>query len=138
MNSFSRAGVAIIVVTALTVFVGVPGEALAAKKVKAYNSQTSETFVNEEGVAAYGLVVSLSSNGEVILDAENAAGPFRNVSGNGNKTLTLTNPTKPVAASGDADGQVTLKFQSYSKGLRVTSFYWTDVGGKRIGKKKKL
>jgi hypothetical protein len=79
--------------------------------------------------------VQLSGAAEVKTDeATGQAGPFRNVGGNGTKTIVLTNPTAPVepgAAGFD------LVFRTDAKKLAVESWWWTDAKGKRIGEKHK-
>ena len=106
----------------------------AKKKVKERSTQVSQTFVNETGQTAYGLVVKLSAQSAVVTDDDNKAGPFRNINGNDTSSITLTNPDTPVA-----DGESTaVSFRSYSGSARIKKFWWIDLSGKRIGDKQKI
>jgi len=109
-----------------------------AGQSKSYNAQISYTFTNVEQAPAQGLVVVLSAPAEVISDEETgAAGPFRNLKGNGSSQLTLTNPTTPFDAAGGENTTVDLVFRSHKSKLEVKSWWWIDEKGKRIGKKQK-
>ncbi len=106
-----------------------------ADRTKAYSAQTTKTFVNDEAVPAFGLVVSLSAAAEIKTDAVTGrAGPFRDVRGNGTGTITLTNAESPVEPGSEA---IELVFGTHAKKLSVKSWWWIDAEGKRIGKKKK-
>ena len=79
--------------------------------------------------------VLLSSAGEVKTEEESGqAGPFRDISGNGTGSIELTNPDSPLEPGNE---KFDLVFGTYSKKIRVTSWWWLDAKGKRIGKKKK-
>jgi len=125
----------------LTVAVAVSLSFLAthgAQKVKAYNTQTSYTFSNVEQTPVHGLHVVLSAEGVVTQDEETgAAGPFRNVAGNGSQTIVLTNPESPIDAAGGENSSVDLVFKSYKSQLEVKTWWWIDEKGKRVGKKQK-
>jgi len=123
----------IVALTILALVLGTAGYAVAQKKVKAYTSQTSQTFTNGETAPAHGLTVVLSAKGVVDTDQETGySGPFRNVSGNDTPQLTLANPTEPIKVS----GQIELVFRSYASNIKIKSWWWTDAKGKRLGKKK--
>jgi hypothetical protein len=111
--------------------------AFAAKKGSGYNAQIHYTFANGEQVAPQGLVVALSAEATVVTDAEGAAGPFRNVRGNGTAKITLTNASTPITAAGGENSSVELVFRTQKKKLAVSSWWWIDERGKRIGQKQK-
>jgi hypothetical protein len=115
-----------------------PPVVAGAKKIKAYNAQTSYTFTNVEQAPAHGLIVVLSAEAEVMTDDETgAAERFRNVSGNGSSKITLTNATQPVDAAGGESSSVDLVFRSYRTKLQIKNWWWIDEKGKRVGKKQK-
>lgn len=108
------------------------------QKIKAYNAQASYTFANAEQTAAHGLVVVLSAPAEVNTDAETgAAGPFRNVRGNGSAQITFTNAKTLLDAAGGENSSVEMLFRSYKSKLEIKSWWWLDERGKRMGKKQK-
>jgi hypothetical protein len=131
MNSRFKV-LAVVLVVGLVFAVGAV-DAAKKMKIKEYTAQVGYTFVNNEGVPAYGLVVALSADAVVETDDNNQAGPFRNVSGNSSKQIQLGHPVEPVGAT----ESVELTFKSYNKKLKVSKWWWTDQQGKRIGKKQK-
>ncbi|MDX1388091.1 MAG: hypothetical protein R3344_02825 [Acidobacteriota bacterium] len=120
-------------VIVLAVALAGAGSVEAAKKIKERKGQVAYTFTNQTGVAAYGLVVTLSDKSIVVYGDDNRAGPFGNVKGNDTSKLTMTNPHEPIPES----GQIDLTFQSYSKSLKVSQWWWLDSKGKRLGDKQK-
>lgn len=117
----------------LVLLVAPIGTVEASKKVSA---KVGMTFVNTEAVPAHGLHVTLSGPSEVLTDAETgAAGPFRNVQGDGTNHVIMTNPAEPIA--GEGEGKVDLSFTASKKKLEITGWWWVDEKGKRIGKKQK-
>ena len=108
------------------------------QKIKAYNAQASYTFANVGQAPAHGLVIVLSAAAEVNTDAETgAAGPFRNVRGNGSPQITLTNAKTLIDSAGGENSSVELVFRSYKSKLEIKSWWWLDERGKRLGKKQK-
>jgi hypothetical protein len=105
----------------------------AAKKIKERKGQIIQTFTNNSGQQAYGLVVVLSSKSIVVKGDDNRAGPFGNASGNDTSKITLSNPDKPIEVS----GAVELTFRSYATNLSISKWWWTNAAGKRIGEKNK-
>ena len=105
----------------------------AAKKIKERKGQIIQTFTNNSGQQAYGLVVTLNSKAIVAVGDDNRAGPFGNVSGDDTSKITLGNPKSPVEVS----GTVELTFRSYSANLKISKWWWTNAAGKRIGDKNK-
>jgi len=137
----NRARCAAIVILALALIAFISSAQARSKemKVKAYDAQISYDFANAETTPAHGLVVVLSTDAVVSTDEETgAAGPFRNVSGNGTSKITLTNPTTPIGAAGGEDSSLSLIFHSYKSKLAVKSWWWIDEKGKRIGDKQKV
>jgi hypothetical protein len=108
----------------------------AGAQEASYQVQFSYTFTNEEAEPVVGLHVALSSPAEIMLDENGHAGPFRNVQGNGNKKIILTNPKAVIPTSGEGN-QVELTFRTQKKELKVSQWWWLDEKGKPIGKKKK-
>jgi hypothetical protein len=107
-------------------------------KVTPYDAQITYEFANSATAPAHGLVVELSANGVVTTQEETgAAGPFRNVRGNGTSQITLTNPTALIDAAGGKNSSVELTFRSYKGKLSVKSWWWLDANGKRVGDKQK-
>jgi hypothetical protein len=94
-------------------------------------SSATGTFVNQSGAVVNGLVVKLTSPSIVVTDEKGYAGPFRNISGNDTAQITLANPAEPIA---DGD-KIELTFASNKKSLSITTWWWIDAKGKRIGKK---
>lgn len=133
MTSRNRLGVACVTVLLTAILVVSP--ALSDKKIKAYKAQTTHSFVNRETEPVFGLKVVLSSAGEVKTEGESGqAGPFRDISGNGTGSIELTNPASPLEPDSE---EFDLIFGTYTKNIRVASWWWLDAKGKRIGKKKK-
>jgi hypothetical protein len=128
MRHWVKAILALSVMMAL-VAISVPVD--AAKKVKERQSSATGTFVNQSGEVAHGLTVKLSSPSIVLVDEKGHAGRFRNISGNDTTHVVLTNPTEPVAV----DETLELTFASYHNSLKITTWWWVDAKGKRIGKK---
>jgi hypothetical protein len=136
----NQARCAVIAVLALALMASVsPAWARTKKmKVKAYNAQITYEFANKGTTPAHGLVVALSTEGVVSTDENTgAAGPFRNVRGNGTSKITLTNPTTPIGPAGSENSSLSLVFHSYKSSLKVKSWWWIDEKGKRIGDKNK-
>ena len=132
MRKLGFSTVCVVVVVGLCVGSG-PVLAAKTKRIEAFKAQTTKSFVNEETVPAAGLVVALSSAGEVKTEEESGrAGPFRDVKGNGSSKITLTNAESPVEPGNEA---IELVFGTYSKKISVKSWWWIDDKGKRIGKK---
>lgn len=123
---------AVVLVVALVVAVQ-PAEAAKKVKVKDRKGQVTQKFTNNSGQEAYGLVVVLSAKAIVVMGDDNRAGPFGNASGNDTSEIALSNPEKPIEVS----GTVELTFKSYDSKLKVTKWWWTNAGGKRIGEKNK-
>jgi beta-lactam-binding protein with PASTA domain len=121
---------AVILVVALVVAVQ-PVE--AAKKIKERKGQIIQTFTNNSGQQAYGLVVTLNSGAIVVKGDDNRAGPFGNASGDDTSKITMSNPETPIEVS----GTVELTFRSYSSNLKISKWWWTNAAGKRIGEKNK-
>jgi hypothetical protein len=129
-----RRNLTITLATALILLAAPIGTVDAGKKH--ISAKVGMTFVNTEPAPAYGLHVTLSGPSEVLTDAETgAAGPFRNVQGNGSNHVILTNPEEPLAGAGE--GKVDLSFTAPKKKLEITGWWWVDEKGKRIGKKQK-
>lgn len=127
-----------IIVLAIIGCLAFSGTATAAKKVKAYNAQTTYTFENAGETQAYGLHVVLSSEAIVVTDeATGAAGLFKDVKGNGTAAIVMTNPESPITAVSGDNTSVELVFRSYKSKLSVKTWWWVDQKGKRIGKKQK-
>jgi hypothetical protein len=101
----------------------------AAKEMK---GQVAHNFINNSGELAYGLSVKLSTKAIVVME-DNRAGPFGNVSGNNTTEFSFGNPTEPITLS---EG-VELTFRSTNPKLKITTWWWTDAKGKRLGKKQK-
>ena len=116
------------------VFIAVaPGEGARKFKERPQKGQAGMLFVNEESVPAHGLVVKLSRKATVVTDAQTGlAGPFKNVQGNGSKSITLSNSPVPI----EPDGEFRLIFRSYKSGLTIRGWWWIDERGRRVGKKK--
>jgi len=123
----------LLVMTVMVALVGISVPADAAKKVKERKSTASGTFINQSGEVAYGLAVKFSSPAIVIVDEKAHAGPFGNVSGNDTAHIVMTNPSEPIAG----DEKIELTFASYEKSLKITTWWWVDAKGKRIGTKQK-
>jgi hypothetical protein len=103
-------------------------------KERPYKGQAGRTFINEEGAAAFGLVVQVNQSAVVVTDPQSGlAGPFKNVQGNGTTRLTMSNPAQAIAVGGEG---FKLIFRSYPSGLRIRSWWWLNQKGKRLGKKK--
>ena len=103
-------------------------------KERPYKGQAGHTFINEEGAAAFGLVVQVNQSAVVVTDPQSGmAGPFKNVQGNGTTRLTMSNPAQAIAVGGEG---FRLIFRSYPSGLQIRSWWWLDQKGKRLGKKK--
>lgn len=118
------------------VMVGLAAACSSTKTVKErpYKGQAGRTFVNEEGVAAFGLVVELNQSAIVVTDPQSGlAGPFKNVQGNGTTRITMSNSTQAITVGGEG---FKLIFRSYPSGLKIRSWWWLDQKGKRLGKKK--
>jgi hypothetical protein len=120
-------------IIAAVAIVAAAGSSHAAKKVQERQGQVSRTFVNAAGEVAYGLHVEFSHKAVVVTDDANAAGPFRDLRGNDTLRLDMSNPSEPIAI----DAEVELVFRSYSAGLKIKSWWWTNTKGKRVGKKQK-
>jgi hypothetical protein len=123
----------LLVITVIVALVGVSAPADAAKKVKERTSSATGTFVNQSGEVAHGLAVKLSSSAIVLVDEKGHAGPFRDISGNDTSHLVMLNPSEPIAG----EEKLELTFASYEKSLKITTWWWVDAKGKRIGKKQK-
>jgi len=125
---------AIIVVPVVLFSLTIACSSTKTVKERPYKGQAGRTFINEEGAAAFGLVVELSQSGIVVTDSQTGmAGPFKNVQGNGTTRLTLSNSSAPIAVGGEG---FKLIFRSYPSGLKIRSWWWTNQKGKRLGKKK--
>lgn len=128
----------VIAVLAFTLMASISPVQAKTEKVEPYNAQISYDFANKGTTQAHGLVVVLSADGVVSTDENTgAAGPFRNVRGNGTSQITLTNPTTLVGVAGGENSSFTLVFRSYKSKLEVKSWWWIDANGKRIGDKNK-
>jgi hypothetical protein len=128
----------LIAILAVVTCLAVSSVQAGPKKVKAYDSQTSHTFANVEQTTAQGLHIVLTADAIVVTDDQTgAAGPFRNVRGNGSTTIILTNAESPIAAAGGDGSSVPLVFRSYKSKLAIKTWWWLDEKGKRIGKKQK-
>jgi hypothetical protein len=93
-----------VVAVAVGLFLVLPGAEAKKKHEASYNAQASYTFENTEPAEAYGLVIALSADAEVVTDpSTGAAGPFGNVSGNGTSKITLTNPESPIPGAAPAE-----------------------------------
>ena len=133
MTSKTRFGV--ISLTVLLTVCLAASPALGDKKPKAYKAQTTHSFVNNEAEPAFGLKVELSSAGEVKTESQSGkAGPFRDIRGNGTGSVELTNAESPIEPGNET---FDLVFGTYSKKIKVKSWWWTNAKGKRIGEKKK-
>lgn len=103
-------------------------------KERPYKGQAGRTFVNEEGAAAFGLVVELNQSGIVVTDPQSGmAGPFKNVQGNGTSRLTMSNSAQAITIGGEG---FKLIFRSYPSNLRIRNWWWLNQKGKRLGRKK--
>ena len=110
----------------------------AAEKKDGSEAQTSFTFKNTEAVAAHGLHVILSRNAHVVTTgADGAAGPFRDIRGNGTSHIILANPQDPIPTGGDASA-VTLTFRGQKKQIAVKKYWWVSALQKPLGKKHKV
>jgi len=132
----SRVRYGFVTVLAVVLCFAVSGTHAGPKTVKAYKSQTSHTFANVEQAPAHGLQIVLTADAIVVTDGETgAAGPFKNVQGNGSSTIVLTNATSRIDAAGGDASSVELVFKSYQSKLAIKTWWWLDEKGKRIGKK---
>ncbi len=106
-----------------------------AAKEPVYKAQASATFTNIVQKDAYGLVIEMTADAQVVTDpASGFAGPFGSVQGNGSSKIVLTGAKEPIK-TGEAGFE--LVFRSLKKKVAIKTWWWTDEKGKRLGNKNK-